>query len=186
MDRVTGRETVERGVALALEAHQHGWLDEQTLSVILAVWGFRREGLGPTFLASTVILVAGALGIAVIAALRGTLTANPHILPLLLLYPPWGCVQQFLLQALVARNLHIVLRSPWLVTPIAAVLFGAVHLPDLELMGATFLLAVVFTPIYLRWRNLWPLGIYHGWLGVLAYYWILQHDPWAELFTAPS
>ena len=28
----------------------------------------------------------------------------------------------------------------------------------------------------------WPLGLYHGWLGAFAYFWILERDPWQELF----
>lgn len=71
-----------------------------------------------------------------------------------------------------------------LATVTAALLFGAVHLPDLRLAAATCLLGAVFTLIYLRWRNLWPLGLYHGWLGVFFYYWVLRRDPWAEMFGA--
>jgi hypothetical protein len=35
--------------------------------------------------------------------------------------------------------------------------------------------------IFLRWRNVWPLGICHGWLGVLFYFWVLGRDPWLEI-----
>lgn len=49
-------------------------------------------------------------------------------------------------------------------------------------MAATFMMGLAFTPMYLRHRNLWPLGIYHGWLGVLTYYWVLARDPWTEMF----
>ena len=52
----------------------------------------------------------------------------------------------------------------------------------LKLVAATGLLGAVFALIYMRWRNLWPLGLYHGWLGVFYYYWILGRDPWAETF----
>ena len=119
------------------------------------------------------------------AALQGTLTLHWHMLPLLALYPVWGLVQQFLIQALVVGNLHDgvpALRSAWKLAPIGAALFSAAHWPDLTLMAATFLLGLAFTPLYLRVRNLWPLGVYHGWLGVLAYYWVLGRDPWTELF----
>lgn len=152
---------------------------------VLALWGFRRDGIEISLRAATVVFVVAAGGMALAAVLRGTLTANPHMLPLLVVYPLWGWVQHFLLQALVARNLVHILHSPWAVTPIAAIFFGLIHWPDEVLMVATFLLALCFTPIYLRWRNLWPLGIYHGWLGVLAYYWILRRDPWQELLGGP-
>jgi hypothetical protein len=107
------------------------------------------------------------------------------MLPLLLLYPIWGLIQQFLIQALVVGNLSRssgALASGWVVTAISAVLFGMVHLPEMRLTIATLLLGLAFTPIYLKWRNLWPLGIYHGWLGVFFYFWILRRDPWLEVF----
>ena len=49
------------------------------------------------------------------------------------------------------------------------------------LVLATALLGLVFTPIYLRWRNLWPLGLYHGWLGALCYFWVIGRDPLLEI-----
>ena len=42
-----------------------------------------------------------------------------------------------------------------------------------------FALALVLTPIYLRWGNLWPLGAVHGWLAIPTYFWIAGVDPWA-------
>jgi membrane protease YdiL (CAAX protease family) len=122
---------------------------------------------------------------AVVAALAGTLRLHAHLVPLLLLYPLWGLVQQFLVQALVAANLVRVrgaLGSRTAVVSVCAVLFGVVHLPDLALAVATFVLGVAFTVIYLRHRNLWPLGLYHGWLGAIAYFWVLARDPWQEVF----
>jgi hypothetical protein len=49
-------------------------------------------------------------------------------------------------------------------------------------MLATFGLGLVYIPLYLRYRNLWPLGFYHGWLGTLFYLWVLGRDPWVETF----
>jgi membrane protease YdiL (CAAX protease family) len=72
------------------------------------------------------------------------------------------------------------------VIPVGALLFGLAHWPDGVLMATTFLLGVVFIPMYLRWRNLWPLGVYHGWLGALMYFWILQRDPVAEILHLTS
>lgn len=107
------------------------------------------------------------------------------MLPLLALYPIWGLIQQFLVQSLFARNLQrefAVFRSPLRIAPLAALVFSVVHWPDLRLCALTFVLGLVFTPIYLRWRNLWPLGMWHGWLGVFAYFWVLARDPWVEMF----
>ena len=107
---------------------------------------------------------------------------SASMLPLLIAYPIWGLIQHFLLQALVAWPLAARWPSRTMVVLFVSVLFALVHWPDPFLMGATFVIALCFTPIYLRWRNLWPLGFVHGWLGVLAYYWLLGRDPWLELF----
>ncbi|MGQ0614414.1 MAG: CPBP family glutamic-type intramembrane protease [Planctomycetaceae bacterium] len=145
-------------------------------------WGFRREGLSPAAIACLVLLVAGAAAMAAVAAARGSLRLHPHLLPLLAVYPAWGLTQHFLLQAMFARNVRDAGLRPAGTTALTAPLFGLVHWPDRLLMGATALLAFALTPLYLRWRNLWPLGIVHGWLGALAYFWLLERDPWAELF----
>jgi CAAX prenyl protease-like protein len=151
---------------------------------ILRQWGFTRAGLLESFRASTAfVLLAGGI-MALIAARNGALRLHPNMLPLVVLYPAWGLAQQFLVQGLLVRALAAESRSilsSTSVTVLAALLFAVVHLPDLTLMAGTFLLGLVFTPIYLRWRNLWPLGLFHGWLGVLCYFWVLQRDPWIDL-----
>jgi len=63
----------------------------------------------------------------------------------------------------------------------AGILFGLVHLPHVQLAVATAALGAVFTLIFVRWRNVWPLGVCHGWLGVFFYYWVLGRDPWLEI-----
>jgi uncharacterized protein len=50
--------------------------------------------------------------------------------------------------------------------------FAALHLPYTASAGSTFVLGAAFTLIDLRWRNIWPLGLWHGWLGVFFYRWV--------------
>ena len=147
-------------------------------------WGLRHTNLREGFFATTGVALAAAAGMATVAGSRGTLSFHAHMLPLALLYPVWGLVQQLLVQALFVGNLSSEpLRVPQaLLIVLAAALFALVHLPDPILMAATFLLGLAFTPIYLRWRNVWPLGLWHGLLGVLVYFWILGRDPWIETF----
>jgi len=152
---------------------------------LLEVWGFRCANIRSTFIISSFATAIGILAMAVIALTQKSLSFHWHMLPLLLLYPIWGVIQQFLVQALVAGNLSRssgMIGSASFVTIVSAALFALVHMPDLKLAIGTFCLGLAFTPIYLRWRNLWPLGIYHGWLGVLAYFWVLHRDPWLEVF----
>lgn len=146
--------------------------------------GLGKAGLGPAFRAASLVALGGTALMAGVAAAQGSLELHPDLLPLLVLYPAWGTVQQFLVQGLVARNLADAggwLGSPYLVVPVSALLFGAVHLPDWKLTAATSGLGLAFTPIYLEHRNVWPLGLYHGLLGALFYFWVLGENPWREL-----
>ena len=59
---------------------------------------------------------------------------------------------------------------------------GVAHVPEWPLVAATFGLGLCLVPIYLRYRNLWALGVAHGWLGTFFYLWILGRDPWLEAF----
>ena len=147
---------------------------------VLAAWGFRRENLLPASLASAIVLLCGVLAI-LLAARSHALAVHWHMAPLFLLYPVWGLVQQFLVQALFVRNLKEAGAPAFLVVLAAGFLFGIVHLPDVKLTLMTAALGLVLTPIYLRWRNLWPLAVCHGWLGVFAYFWLLGRDPWVEV-----
>jgi len=49
--------------------------------------------------------------------------------------------------------------------------------------GGTFVLGLIYTPLYLQFHQLYPLGLLHGWLGVFFYFWVLRKDPWSEMFT---
>ena len=143
-------------------------------------FGLSRRGLGPTAIAAGVVLVVGSLLCLGVGLAQGRLTFTTNMLLVAALYPVWGLVQQLLVQAMAVRNL-----VRWLpratVVPLAGLLFGVVHLPHLWLALATAALGAAFTVIYLRWRNIWPLGICHGWLGVLFYAWVLGRDPWLEV-----
>jgi membrane protease YdiL (CAAX protease family) len=69
-----------------------------------------------------------------------------------------------------------------LIIGITALLFGFVHYPDLWLMLGTFVLALVYGFVYLRQRNVFVLGLIHGWLGALFYYTVVNRDPFMEVF----
>jgi membrane protease YdiL (CAAX protease family) len=115
---------------------------------------------------------------------RGTLNITWHIIPIMILYPIWGTLQQFLCVGLVAGNLQD-MKNPWkksLIILVTALLFGLLHYPDIWLMAGTSALAVIYSSIYLRERNLYALGVFHGWLGALFYYSVVGRDPFLEVF----
>jgi len=147
-------------------------------------WGFQTENLLSAFRWPTVIFVVGVSMMAWYGLANGRVLWQGHLLFLLLLYPLWGILQQFLVQALGVANLMTLFPGQgWMVAmPVGIVLFSLIHFPNGLLMVATGLMAGLFIPCYLRDRNLWPLGLYHGWLGTFLYLWVLGKDPWISVF----
>jgi len=116
---------------------------------------------------------------------QGTINVSWHIIPILILYPIWGIIQQFLLIALTAGNLQDLKGQQLdykIIILISAALFALVHYPFLWLIGGTFALALFYGWIYLKERNIFVLGLFHGWIGGLYYYTVLDRDPFLEMF----
>lgn len=153
-------------------------------SSLWAKWGFHTKNLSSAFVWPTVVFVVGVVLMAWYAMAHGRDLWLAHIFVLLLLYPLWGILQQFLVQALGVANLMALFpKQGWMVAmPVGIVLFSVIHFPNGLLMIATGLMAGLFIPCYLRDRNLWPLGLYHGWLGTFFYLWVLGRDPWMDIF----
>jgi hypothetical protein len=152
---------------------------------VIRTWGFRADNLARASVLPAALFVAIAIGFAVYAHFQGHLRFPLHQLGLFLLYPVWGIIQQFLALGIVVNNLEQIDslgRRPSLLALIAAVIFGAVHADDLHLAAGTFAIELVIVPLYLRYRNVWPLGVLHGWAGGLFYLWVLNRDLWAENF----
>lgn len=147
---------------------------------LAAHWGLRLDNLK-----SAAAPLLGSLAIGIVALLVWHRVAGTRALPagawlLFLVYPVWSFLQQFCLQALVAANLERLGLSRVAVVPIAACLFGVAHLPDLPLAALCATAGLAWTAIYLRWRHLPLLALVHAWLGTLAFFWLLDRDPWGE------
>ena len=145
-------------------------------------WGFRTDNFVRV---ARMILPFAAIALIILVALGfyfGTIQFTWHILPILLLYPLWGIIQQFLLIGLTGGNLQELKVNKAAAIMIAALLFGIIHYPFMWLALATFLLAIFYGMIYLKERNLYVLGIFHGWLGGIFYYTVLNRDPFVETF----
>ncbi len=157
----------------------------RTNSQILEYWGFTKDHFREVV---SVLLPLGIISILlflVIGYQRNTIVLNWHLFPILLLYPFWGLIQQFLIVALVAGNLNDLekFRLPeiWIVV-ITSLIFSIVHYPNTLLMVGTFVLCLVYSKVYLWKKNLYVLGLFHGWLGGLFYFIVLNRDPWVEMF----
>ena len=159
-----------------------GWLSYFALRwrlkpKLIADLGFRRQGLWESArLCGLLILVAAPAMLTYGWWHEAELTWAFGLT--LLVYPVWGLVQQLLLQGLISHNLDKYLPVA-ATTLISSTLFGLVHWNEPILVGATFLLGLVLTPLYLKHRNLWALGVAHGWLGSLIYPLVLLREPLA-------
>jgi hypothetical protein len=125
---------------------------------VLKEWGLQTQGLLPSLVAASAFSVAALIVMQGVAQRQHTLLFRPQMALLLALYPVWGTAQQWLVQGIFVRSMVGVGTPMWhkvLVVISAALLFGAVHLPDAKLAAATCVLGAAFTVIYLRCRNLW-------------------------------
>ena len=146
-------------------------------------WGFRTDNFASVLKRVLPFGIAAVLISIATGYFRDTLNFTWHVIPILLIYPLWGTIQQFLIMGLVAGNLQDQGKlKPWLVIIISAALFGIVHYPWWWLILGTTCLAVFYTYVYLKERNLYVLGLFHGWLGAIFYYTILGRDPFLEMF----
>ena len=152
-------------------------------------WGLGLHGFWPATIACVLAVLTGSAGMICYGLRHGGVSLPPTFWVLILLYLPWGLLQQFLLNAMVAANviellagmgIGVRMRTLAAVT-VSSALFGTVHLPDRTLTALCCCAGVVWVAIYLRWRNLWPLGVSHVALGAIAYYVILRRDPLAEI-----
>lgn len=147
-------------------------------------WGFRSAGLKESALLCALAFVIGAGFSMIYGAVTGTALINANLSLILLLYPLWGLIQQFMLVAVFADNVMALARgraSEFVVVMFSALLFAAIHFPEVPLMIATFFLGATTTLIFFRTRNMWMIGVLHGWFSSLFYFFVMGHDPLAPL-----
>jgi membrane protease YdiL (CAAX protease family) len=152
---------------------------------ILWYWGFRTDNFKEVIIKILPFGIVSLIAFFVVGYYQGTMNLNWNIIPILILYPIWGIVQQLLVIGLVGGNLQDMKEiriNKFVIIALTALLFGLVHFPFYWLMAATFFLALLYGFIYLKSRNLYVLGLFHGWLGCLFYYTVLDRDPFAEIF----
>ncbi len=132
---------------------------------ITKYWGFRTDNFNKVV---QIILPFGALCLVIFISVglyQNTIKITWHIIPILILYPIWGIIQQFLLIALIVGNLQDYKNSTFtrgLIVILSALLFGLIHYPFGWLILGTFILAIFYGLIYLKERNIYALGIFHG------------------------
>jgi membrane protease YdiL (CAAX protease family) len=145
-----------------------------TLVVLLTVahdlrrgeWGFAWRALLPGLAAAISVTLALSVVMLITGAVIGTLHDRRDFLGSLWPLIIWGGAQQWVLQTVVLReSQRATSRSVGIVA--AALLFGAVHLPNPFLAPVTAIAALVWCRIYHQYPNIIPLALSHG-LGTLA------------------
>jgi membrane protease YdiL (CAAX protease family) len=155
---------------------------QKTCSGVAAVWillavlmqrrpaeqlGVGRQGLRQSLWVIPVGAAAAAMAVAVAWGV-GSLHVlwSPKPVAHALLYVVWATVQQFILQSFFFVNLEELLGEGRKALLASALLFSAAHIPNPVLVGSTFVAALFLTAVFRRYRNIYPLGVAHGLLGL--------------------
>jgi uncharacterized protein len=152
---------------------------------VLKYWGFRIDNFTEVI---RIVLPFGIVAIAIffiVGFYLNTINFSWHVIPILILYPIWGTIQQFLVIGLVAGNVKDLKKNKLpdaVAILLTALLFGLLHYPFYWLMEGTFVLALFYGYVYLKTRNVYVMGIFHGWLGGLFFYTVVGRDPFQEVF----
>lgn len=130
--------------------------------------GLRAAGFRRSLWVVGAALVTAAIAIFVATRL-GTLHFPPSVGRFVLgfaSYGLWSLVQQFLLQDLFLLRLVRITRSSALSVAIAVGMFTVAHLPNPVLTPASLLWGAISCVVFLRYRNLYTLGMAHAVLGI--------------------
>jgi hypothetical protein len=74
-------------------------------------------------------------------------------------YGSWCVCQQYLTQSYFHNRLMRAIRNRHLSSAVTAVMFGAAHIPNPVLMVATTVAGFIFSEVFARYRNIWPLAL---------------------------
>jgi len=131
------------------------------------------NGLGLRGLLPSLWVVAAAIAFAIAAIalahhlhtlhrLYGPLPVLTHIWG----YALWALMQQFILQVYVLLRLLRLGVGRNTAVALATVLFAIAHIPNPVLIAVTLVWGALSCPLFLRYRNLYPLALAHGILGM--------------------
>lgn len=130
--------------------------------------GLGRRGFLPSFWVVVAALTLCALAL-MVARNLGTyhrLYSPPPFLIHVSGYLIWALLQQFILQGYVLlRLLRLGLQARWAIVA-AAAMFTCAHFPNPVLMPLTLVWGLLSCRLFLRYRNLYTLGLAHGILGI--------------------
>ena len=153
---------------------------------VLEHWGIQKQHFKQSFLFLLPFAILFITGIGIYGYSSRTYILNWHLIPIFLLYPVWGLIQQFMMTALISGNLKAIGNNGfknYQIILLTSLLFSLVHYPSEFLMIFTFFMQCIFVATFLRWKNLWPLGLFHGWIATLLLFFVMGRDLWTELYA---
>jgi len=139
----------------------------------LSFAGWAAMGWRKTNLLRSLWIVGAALGLAVSAAFVAKRMGTLHLpdgpwsfFKTYVGYAIWSFVQQFLLLDFFLGRLLRVVNGKATAVCIAAGMFALAHLPNPVLASLTLLWGTAACLLFLRYRNLYPLGLAHAIFGI--------------------
>jgi len=149
------------------------------------MWSYDPAPFKRTILILIPFVIASIIATILYGVYNNSIIFTWRIIPVLLLYPVWGIIQQYLMLDIISNTLFTVLGtkvSRYVIILIVSVLFSFIHFPSFVLMIFTFFMEIVFVTVYLKWKNLLAIGIAHGWIATFLLYYVMGRDLWLELF----
>lgn len=143
-----------------------------TLAIVLARKPSREElGMGIRGLVPSLWIFPAAILLTIVSVLIAKQLGTLH--PLyggdakhIVGYILWTIYQQFLMNDLFMPRLVRILGGEAAAVTVSGILFAAAHLPNLWLTAATVVWGIVSCALFLRYRNLYALGLAQGLLGL--------------------
>ena len=136
--------------------------------------GLRFDNLRASARQVVVVTIIGSLLILVASAALGWESRwSPRAGISLAGYTVWALSQQYALQAFVYRRLRESMESSQRASVLAAVLFGAIHLPNPILAPTTAVAGYIWCRLYEGSPNLFTLAASHAWLATM----LMTHVP---------
>jgi hypothetical protein len=130
--------------------------------------GLGRKGLLPSLWIPGVAIVLSGLGV-LLAWRAGTLHPLHGATPLPMHaggYIVWAVMQQFILQSYFLRRLLRLVPGKALAVVVATAMFTTAHLPNPILTPLTLVWELISCLLFLRYRNIYALGLAHGIMGL--------------------
>ena len=150
-------------------------------------WGFKKEHFRQTMLCLAPLIFIVIIVSPLFSSFNKSLFFSWQFILVLFLYSLWGIIQQFIMLGIISNSMVSIAEvkiNKYLLIVLISILFSLIHYPDFFLMIFTFSLELIFITVYLKWRNLWAIGIAHGWIASFILYFVLGRDLWAELLSS--